>query len=50
MQHDPATEDLFVLLLNDDGRSPEALGNGSSSPSEPRDGLHLHVRAALLRR
>ncbi|CAN5216954.1 serine hydrolase domain-containing protein [soil metagenome] len=27
MQYDPATEDLFVLLLNDDTRSPEQLGN-----------------------
>lgn len=27
MQYDPATEDPFVLLLNDDSRSPEALGN-----------------------
>ena len=26
MQYDPATEDLFVLLLNDDNRSPEQLG------------------------
>ena len=26
MQYDPATEDLFVLLLNDDTRSPEHLG------------------------
>ena len=26
MQYDPATEDLFVLLLNDDSRSPEQLG------------------------
>ncbi|MEY2582683.1 MAG: D-alanyl-D-alanine carboxypeptidase [Ilumatobacteraceae bacterium] len=26
MQYDPATEDLFVLLLNDDTRSPEQLG------------------------
>lgn len=25
MQYDPATEDLFVLLLNDDSRSPEQL-------------------------
>ena len=28
MQYDPTTEDLFVLLLNDDSRSPEQLGNG----------------------
>lgn len=27
MQYDPTTEDLFVLLLNDDSRSPEALAN-----------------------
>ena len=27
MQYDPTTEDLFVLLLNDDSRSPEQLGN-----------------------
>ncbi len=27
MQYDPATEDLFVLLLSDDSRSPETLGN-----------------------
>ena len=27
MQYDPATEDLFVLLLNDDTRSAEELGN-----------------------
>jgi D-alanyl-D-alanine carboxypeptidase len=27
MQYDPATEDLFVVLLNDDTRSPEQLGN-----------------------
>jgi len=27
MQYDPATEDLFVILLNDDTRSPEQLGN-----------------------
>ena len=26
MQYDPVTEDLFVLLLNDDTRSPEQLG------------------------
>jgi hypothetical protein len=26
MQYDSATEDLFVLLLNDDSRSPEQLG------------------------
>lgn len=26
MQYDPATEDLLVLLLNDDTRSPERLG------------------------
>jgi D-alanyl-D-alanine carboxypeptidase len=26
MQYDPTTEDLFVLLLNDDSRSPEQLG------------------------
>ena len=28
MQYDPVTEDLFVLLLNDDTRSPEQLGTG----------------------
>lgn len=28
MQYDPITEDLFVLLLNDDTRSPEQLGTG----------------------
>lgn len=28
MQYDPTTEDLFVLLINDDSRSPEQLGNG----------------------
>ena len=28
MQYDPTTEDLLVLLLNDDSRSPEQLGNG----------------------
>ena len=27
MQYDPTTEDLFVLLLNDDSRSPEALAS-----------------------
>lgn len=27
MQYDPATENLFVLLLNDDSRSPEQLGD-----------------------
>jgi hypothetical protein len=27
MQYDTTTEDLFVLLLNDDSRSPEQLGN-----------------------
>ncbi len=27
MQYDPSTEHLFVLLLNDDSRSPEQLGN-----------------------
>lgn len=27
MQYDPATQDLFVLLLNDDTRSPEQLGS-----------------------
>jgi D-alanyl-D-alanine carboxypeptidase len=27
VQYDPASEDLFVLLLNDDSRSPEQLGN-----------------------
>ena len=26
MQYDPATEDLLVLLLNDDTRSPDPLG------------------------
>ena len=26
MQYDPATENLFVFLLNDDTRSPEQLG------------------------
>ena len=30
MQYDPATEDLFVLLLNDDTRSPEQLGTDLS--------------------
>ena len=30
MQYDPSTEDLFVLLLNDDSRSPEELGNDLS--------------------
>ena len=30
MQYDPVTEDLFVLLLNDDTRSPEQLGTGLS--------------------
>jgi D-alanyl-D-alanine carboxypeptidase len=27
MQYDPATQDLLVLLLNDDGRSPDDLGD-----------------------
>jgi D-alanyl-D-alanine carboxypeptidase len=27
MQYDPSTEDLFVLLANDEERSPEQLGN-----------------------
>jgi len=27
LQYDPATEDLFVLLVNRDSRSPEQLGN-----------------------
>jgi hypothetical protein len=27
LQYDPATEDLFVLLVKDDSRSPEELGN-----------------------
>jgi len=30
MQYDPVTEDLFVLLLNDDTRSPEQLGTDLS--------------------
>lgn len=30
MQYDPATEDLFVLLINDDTRSPEQLGTALS--------------------
>lgn len=30
MQYDPVTEDLFVLLLNDDTRSPEQLGTALS--------------------
>ena len=30
MQYDPVTEDLFVLLLNDDTRSPEELGTDLS--------------------
>jgi D-alanyl-D-alanine carboxypeptidase len=30
MQYDPSTEDLFVLLLNDDTRSPEQLGTDLS--------------------
>jgi hypothetical protein len=25
MQYDPSTEDLFVLLLNDDSRNPQSL-------------------------
>ena len=31
MQYDPATEDLFVLLINDDSRSPERLGTALSA-------------------
>ena len=31
MQYDPVTEDLFVLLLNDDTRSPEQLGTDLSA-------------------
>ena len=31
MQYDPATEDLVVLLLNDDSRSPESLGAALSA-------------------
>lgn len=31
MQYDPVTQDLFVLLLNDDTRSPEQLGTDLST-------------------
>ncbi|WP_407343603.1 serine hydrolase domain-containing protein [Pengzhenrongella phosphoraccumulans] len=36
MQYDPATEDLFVLLLNDDSRSPEQLGTALSAIVQAR--------------
>ena len=45
MQYDPVTEDLFVLLLNDDTRSPEQLGTDLSaiiSQTSPQHQTRTH--------
>ena len=49
MQYDPTTEDLFVLLLNNDSRSPEQLGTASSKSSSRGDQTTIRAPQRLSR-